>query len=184
MRQRIWLELLKDYDMEVKYHPSKANVVADALTRKSTGTVAYLFTQEKRLLRELNMLQVAVVLPGSQSYIAVLQISSPLVERIKQHQKDDPELMKIRNGVEERRNKEFLIQNEVLLHGNRLCVPNITTLMKELLAEAHNSTLTTHPRSTKMYHDLKTHYWWNGMKKDIADFVARCLTCQRTKTEH
>jgi len=56
MRQRIWLELLKDYDMEVKYHPSKANVVADALTRKSTGTVAYLFTQEKRLLRELNML--------------------------------------------------------------------------------------------------------------------------------
>ena len=67
--------------------------------------------------------------------------------------------MKIRKGVEEGRNKEFLVQNEVLWHGNRLFVPNITALKKELLAEVHSSTLTTHPGSTKMYHDLKTHYW-------------------------
>jgi len=83
-----------------------------------------------------------VVLPGNQSYLAALQTPSPLVDRIKQQQKDDPELMKIRNGVEEGRNKEFLVQNEVLWHGNRLCVPNITAPKKELLAEEHNSTLT------------------------------------------
>jgi len=105
------------------------------------------------------VLQIEVVLLGNQSYLAAFQVSSPLVKQIKQQQRDDPELMKIRKGVEEGTNKEFTIQNEVLWHGNRLCVPNITTLKeKELLKQAHNSTLTTHPGGTKMYHDLKTHY--------------------------
>ena len=107
MRQRRWLELLKDYDMEVKYHPGKVNVVPDALSRKSTGSVAYLLTQEVRLLKELDVIQIEVVLPGNQSYLAVLQISQPLVEQIKQRQKDDPELIKISKGVEEGKNKEF-----------------------------------------------------------------------------
>jgi len=80
MRQSRWLELLKNYDMEVKYHPGKANMVADALSRKSTGSVACLLMQEKRLLKELDVLQIEVVPPGNQSYIAALQISSPLVE--------------------------------------------------------------------------------------------------------
>jgi len=72
MRQRRWLELLKDYDMEVKWHPGKANMVADALSRKSTSSIACLLTQEKRLLRELDTLQIEVVLPGNQNYLAVL----------------------------------------------------------------------------------------------------------------
>ena len=76
----------EDYDMEVKYHSSKANVVANVLSRKSTR-VACLLTQEKRLLKELDTLQIEVVLPGDQSYLVALQISSPLIEQIKQHQK-------------------------------------------------------------------------------------------------
>jgi len=84
MRQRRWLELLKDYDMEVKYHPSKLNVMADVLSRKSTGSIAYLLTYEKRLLKELDVLQIKVLLPGNQSCLAALQISSPLFEQIKQ----------------------------------------------------------------------------------------------------
>jgi len=130
------------------------------------------------------MLQIEIVLPGNQSYLAVLQISSPLLEQIKQQQKDDPELMRIRKGVEKGKNKEFSIQNEVLWHGNRLYVSKITALKKELLKEAYNSTLGTNLGGTKMYYDLKTHYWWNGMKRNITDYVARCLMCQRAKIEH
>ena len=107
--------------------------MVDALSRKSTRSVAYLLMQEKRLLRELNVLQIDVVLPREQSYLVALQISSLLVQQIKQYQKDDPELMKIRKVVEKGKNKEFSIQNAVLRHGNRLCVPNITAVKKELL---------------------------------------------------
>jgi len=69
MRQRRWLELLTDYDMEIKYHPGKANGVVDALSRKLTGSVAGLLTQEKRLLKELDVLRIEVVLPGNQGYL-------------------------------------------------------------------------------------------------------------------
>ena len=67
---------------------------------------------------------------------------------------------------------------------NRLCVPNNHALKKKLLKESHDSALTTHPGSTKMYQDLKPYYWQSGMKKDVANYVAYCLTCQRVKTEH
>ena len=50
--------------------------------------------------------------------------------------------------------------------------------------EAHNSPYAMHPGSTKMYHNMKMHYWWPGMKKEIAEYVARCLTCQQVKAEH
>ena len=81
MRQRRWLELLKDYDMEANYHPGKANVVTDTLSRKSTGSMAFLLTTKRRLLRELEALQ--IVLPRDRGYMAALQVTSPLVEEIK-----------------------------------------------------------------------------------------------------
>jgi hypothetical protein len=52
------------------------------------------------------------------------------------------------------------------------------------LREAHDSTYSIHPGSTKMYHDLKSRYWWYGMKRSIAKYVALCDNCQRVKAEH
>ena len=52
------------------------------------------------------------------------------------------------------------------------------------MEEAHSSAYAMHPGSTKMYRTLKEHYWWNGMKKEIANFVSICLTCQQVKAEH
>ena len=72
----------------------------------------------------------------------------------------------------------------VLRLGTRLCVPDVDDLRKELLEEAHYSAYSVHPGSTKMYHTLKDTYWWNGMKKDVAEFVTKCLTCQQVKLEH
>ena len=68
--------------------------------------------------------------------------------------------------------------------GQRLCVPDVIELKKEIMEEAHSSAYAMHPGSTKLYRTLKDHYWWRGMKREIAEFVSKCLTCQQIKIEH
>ena len=72
----------------------------------------------------------------------------------------------------------------MIVKGLRMCVPEYGELKRDIMEEAHSSTYVMHPGSTKMYMTLKEHYWWNGMKKEIASFVSRCLTCQQVKVEH
>ena len=57
-------------------------------------------------------------------------------------------------------------------------------LRKEILEEAHFIAYSVHPGTTKMYYGIKDLYWWDGLKKDVADYVAKCLTCQQVKAEH
>jgi hypothetical protein len=71
-----------------------------------------------------------------------------------------------------------------LWFGKRLCVPEDKTIREAILSEAHESAYSIHPRSTKMYLDLKEKYWWYGLKRDVAEYVALCDTCQRVKAEH
>jgi hypothetical protein len=68
--------------------------------------------------------------------------------------------------------------------GKRICIPNLKHLKELILQEAHNSAYSIHPDSTKMYKDLKTQYWWHGMKRDIEEYVSLCDTYQRVKAEH
>ena len=87
--------------------------------------------------------------------------------------------------MQQGKSDEFMIDEEgVLQLGTRLCVPDVDDLRKELLEEAHYSTYSVHPGSIKMYHTLKDTYWWNGMKKNVAEFISKCLTCQQVKLEH
>ena len=71
-----------------------------------------------------------------------------------------------------------------LYYRDQVCVPNDSELKKSILEEAHKGSFAIHPGSTKMYQDLKTSYWWSGMKKDGSDFVTKCMVCQRVKVEH
>ena len=64
-----------------------------------------------------------------------------------------------------------------------MCVPEIDELKREIMEEAHSSAYAMHPGSTKMYNTLREHYWWKGMKREIADLVSRCLTCRQVKAE-
>ncbi|KAL0532566.1 hypothetical protein IC582_031295 [Cucumis melo] len=68
-----------------------------------------------------------------------------------------------------------------LMFEGRLCVPEDSAVKTELLTEAHSSPFTMHPGSTKMYQDLRSVYWWRNMKREVADFVSRCLVCQQVK---
>jgi hypothetical protein len=63
-------------------------------------------------------------------------------------------------------------------------VPNVKELKDKILWEAHESAYSIHPGGNKMYHGLKATYWWYGMKRDIAEYVALYDTCQRVKSEH
>jgi hypothetical protein len=70
-----------------------------------------------------------------------------------------------------------------LWYKKRLCVPEVKEIRELILHEAHDSTYSIHPESTKMYHDLKSRYWWYGMKRIVAEYVALCDNCQMVKAE-
>ncbi len=85
--------------------------------------------------------------------------------------------------TEEKETEYEVKENGCLYYKEIVCVPDNKELKTSILKEAHNSVYTIHPGSTKMYIDLKLRYWWPGMKKDIADYVTRCLTFQQVKVE-
>nr|GEY15649.1 reverse transcriptase [Tanacetum cinerariifolium] len=90
MRQRCWLELLKDYDTNIQYHPGKANVVADALSRKS-GMIAGIKVEEE-IIRDLEQLDIEFYVRGKYGYWASLRVEPDLISRIKEAQKEDNEI--------------------------------------------------------------------------------------------
>ena len=69
-------------------------------------------------------------------------------------------------------------ENGILRFRKRLYVPNVDNIREHILAEAHSTPYSMHPGATKMYRDLIMHYWWPGMKRDVAQFVEQCLICQ------
>ena len=116
--------------------------------------------------------------------MATLHVRPVLRQRIQKNQERYPQLTRIREQVQQGANTSFSLQEGVLVIGERLCVPNVDNLRREILDEAHNAPYAMHPGTTKMYRTLRQHYWWPKMKTDVADFVSTCLTCQQVKAEH
>ncbi|KAA3474136.1 integrase [Gossypium australe] len=146
---RRWLELLKDYKLVIDYHPGKANVVANALSRKS--------------LYALRAMNSQIDLCDDGSVLAELKVRLMFVHQIRDAQKIDDDMISKQAQCDLNLDSEFRVDSDDCLRvRDRICVPKKSELIHLILNEAHNSHLTVHPESTKMYNNLKQFYWWHG----------------------
>ncbi|WVZ63040.1 hypothetical protein U9M48_012712 [Paspalum notatum var. saurae] len=182
MRQRRWLELIKDYDLEIHYHPGKAIVVADALSRRAHCNGIEARPPARVICWEMDEIE----MPTEQLVELYSLIIEPTIkDLVIAAQKQDPGMAHIREGIDEEKKACFTLDDQgVLWFKNRLVVPKDMELRKKILDEAHTSVLTMHPGSNKMYQDLKQKFWWTRMKRKIAKYVSECDVCKRVKADH
>ena len=186
LRQKRWLELMKDYDLIIDFHPEKANVVADALSQKSSSNVAHICTTYVPLLLDLKILGITLDCDYHGPLVANFMVRLTLIDQIrdKHMQASDlvKEIHKIMNGE---LRKDFMItQDGMLVMKDKIRVPNVDDLRKTIMKEAHCSAYTMYPGSTKMYRTIEENYWWSGRKRDIIEFMFRCLVSQQVKAKH
>ncbi|GJT71748.1 putative reverse transcriptase domain-containing protein [Tanacetum coccineum] len=159
MRQRRWIELLSDYDCVTRYHSGKANVFADALSKKDKEPIrvrALVVTVHNNLPKQIRNAQVEACKEENISAEGFLGEGEPFEVR-----SDGTKCLK-----------------------GRVWLPLFGGLRGLIILESHKSKYFIHPGSDKMYHDLKKLYWWPNMKADIATYVNKCLTCAKVKAEH
>nr|GEY78760.1 putative reverse transcriptase domain-containing protein [Tanacetum cinerariifolium] len=166
IRQRRWLELLSDYDCDICYHPGKANVVANALSRKE---------RDKPLRVRALVMTISLNLPKQ---ILEAQIEALKLENLK---KEDVGGM-IRTDIPKERLKPRA-DGTLCLNGMSW-LPCYGDLRSVIMHESHKSKYSIHPGFEKIYQDMKKLYWWPNMKADIAIYVSKCLTCAKVKAEH
>nr|GEU29062.1 putative reverse transcriptase domain-containing protein [Tanacetum cinerariifolium] len=159
MRQRRWIEFLSDYDCEIRYHPGKANVVADTLSRKD---------KEPIRVRAL---------------VVTVQNNMPEQIRNAQDKACEKENIGAEGFVGKGEPFEVRADRTKSLRG-RVWLLLFGGLRDLIMLESHKSKYSIHPGFDKMYHDLKKLYWCPNMKADIATYVRKCLTCVKVKAEH
>ena len=156
MRQRRWMEFLEDYDFTLHYHPGKANVVADALNRKSRGALASIASREWRMLETVGQFRLQYN-EHAQGMLGSLVATPSLLSRVIESQGQDAEIVSIRDWVQSGTGDEgWTVHSDgSLRYRGRVVVPHLIDLREEILREFHCSRFSIHPGGTKMYRDLR-----------------------------
>jgi hypothetical protein len=175
MRQRRWLKLIKDYELQVHYHPGKANVIVDTLSRKAhcNYLLAARLTAEESSTR---------VMPDLSLFNIIL--APTLRDEIIVSHKDDEGMGHIKRRIKEGDLEVACFCEEAegtLWFKERFVVPKKEALKNKILDEAHTSRYSIHPGSTKMYRNLRQQFWWTRMKHEVARYVSECDTCRKVK---
>ncbi|WVZ49025.1 hypothetical protein U9M48_000407 [Paspalum notatum var. saurae] len=170
MRQRRWLELIKDYDLEIHYHPGKAN----------EESIGLLWARElpDELAIEFDRLSLGF-LNNTEGTVS-MEFEPTLEQEIGKGQLNDEKIKEIKELIKLDKAPGFRVDADgTVWHGDRICVPNIKSIRDLILREAHETAYSIHPGSEKMYQDLKQKFWWYGMKREL------CVTfVERVKAEH
>ena len=154
MTHRRWVKLIKDYECTIEYHLGKANVVADSLNRKPMSSISHLKAVYLPRLLELRFLGVRLELTNTGALLATFHVHTVLIDKIRELQTQDLTVIKLKRETEFGQLKGFSVRADgTLMMGDRLCVPEVGGLKKEIMEEAHSF-----PGSTKMYHTLRDHY--------------------------
>ena len=140
MRQRRWIELIKDYEGTIEYHPGKVNAVADALSRRPMSFLSHLRAVHLPRLIELRSLGVRLEQTDSGALLATFHVRTVLIDRIREFQIQDPQIVKLRGEVESRQRGGLSLREDgTMVMGQRLCVPNVGDVRREIMEEAHSS---------------------------------------------
>jgi hypothetical protein len=175
LRQCRWLELIKDYDLEIHYHPGKVNLVADALSWKQHVHAAIIAQLPDELVGDFEKLNLGIV---AHTEGITIEVQPTLEQEIRKDQIGDVKIQEIKDLMVEGRGPDFTEDEQgTIWFKNRICVPKIYSLRETILKEAHDSTYSIHPGSIKMNQDLKQKYWWYGLKRDVASHVVVCDVC-------
>ena len=175
LRQYRWLEIIKDYDLEIHYHSGKANLVANALSQKEHVHAAIVAQLPDELAEDFEKLNLGIV---ARTEGITIEVEPTLEQEIWKGQISDVKIQEIKDLITGGRGLDFTKDEQgTIWFKNRICLPEIDSLRETIFKEAHDSAYSIHPGSTKMYQDLKQKYWWYGLKKDVASHVALCDVC-------
>jgi hypothetical protein len=157
-------------------------VVADALNRKAFCHCLTLGFPNTTLCQEMKRLNLGIVQQGTLMH---LKLESVILQNIIDAQRIDKGIKYSHEKMEASKANCFRKDNQgVIWFKDCIVVPKDAEVCQQILDEAHLSRYSIHPRSTKMYQDLKHHYWWTKMKIEITRYVAKCDTCRRVKAVH
>ncbi|XP_073133443.1 uncharacterized protein [Henckelia pumila] len=155
---------------------------ADALSRKNSVLSCVLVQQP--LQDEIQRFDLEIYSSGHAPRLSTLVVQPTLQDRIREGQTTDEQLQRMRRKDELKGSLLYTVDDDIVRYIGRMWVLSTDQLREDIMSEAHASPYSIHPGGTKMYRDLRTLYWWPGMKGDIGQFVSECLTCQQVKAEH